>query len=329
VEKRKRLKGEILLSGDVVLSTAPQKLSAAIRFVTKSDVSHALLCVGPYSAVDATADGVHSHNTQRLLFDSTQPLYVLRSKVPLSSETLLAIADFARGKVGTRYSIVDALKVSTRTAPKASRQQFCSRLVAQAYASAGIDLVPNPDFCSPEDIKNSPLLTKVCGATENVSDSLVAAISASEDVPLHMQSVTSMALAQIREIKPSIEGLNDVIQFLRKNPSFDLSFLAAFRDSGYLVAWQVEVKSKPWQYIYEVFDQSEETDGEKKSYCQNVIEQYDGEVRRFEISHANLKEYLQEAELVTFEALNEINLKMISLLRQRLELAERWLNTNN
>ena len=326
-----RLKGEHLRPGDIILSTTPLKLSAAIRLATNSDISHALLCVGAYTAIDATGSGVHSNNTQRLLFATSQPLYVLRYKTPLPNTTLLAITDFARSKVGTRYSTLEAMKVRIGATEEKSRQQFCSRLVAQAYASVGISLVNNPDFCSPEELKKSTLLVPVAGLVESVSEALLVTLNNLADVPSHMRSVTEMLLAQIRTIEPSIEGINDVIQYLRKHPQADIVTLTAFRDSGYLDAWRVEVSSKQWQYDYAALEQSDDSADEMRAYCEQVIDGHSDEVWRFEVNFARLDEYLKEANLATFSALNEVNLRMIDLLRQKVVVAKRWLlaNTHN
>lgn len=42
-----------------------------------------------------------------------------------------------------------------------SNRSFCSRLVAQSYAKEGVNLLPNADYCEPDDFLESPLLELV------------------------------------------------------------------------------------------------------------------------------------------------------------------------
>jgi len=72
----------------------------------------------------------------------------------LSQKDALAISNFVRMRVGTQYSTKEALKTVAGGSKNWTRKQFCSRLVAQAYASVAHTLVPNANFCSPGDIKN-------------------------------------------------------------------------------------------------------------------------------------------------------------------------------
>ena len=55
--------------------------------------------------------------------------------------------------------MVNALKNTNQT--EHSNRTFCSRLVAQAYHQGGIDIVKNPDYCSPDDFLISDCLEKV------------------------------------------------------------------------------------------------------------------------------------------------------------------------
>jgi hypothetical protein len=74
----KRLKMSALLRGDIILTTTAAAVSKAIRWGTKSDISHAMICVQHGSVIDATSEGVHARNTQRLFFEDGCALHVLR-----------------------------------------------------------------------------------------------------------------------------------------------------------------------------------------------------------------------------------------------------------
>lgn len=157
----KRINISILHRGDIILTTTPVKMpSALIRRVTRSDISHAMLCVSFGSVVDSTSEGVASRNIQKLLYDEASPIYVLRLKDSPPESLVEKLVSHARSLVGTRYSLIEAAASSIpefwkHSGKRASKRQFCSRLVAQAYASAGVSIVKNPDYCTPDDIKQS------------------------------------------------------------------------------------------------------------------------------------------------------------------------------
>ena len=119
--------------------------SSSSHLVRKSlscDYSHVLLYVADSSCIHADAQGVHSVNTQRVMLNSKVDFKVLRH-IPaqnLNAESIDNICNYARSKVGTEYSKIDAAKsgISRKTKKKLkirSRYQFCSRLVAESFVS--------------------------------------------------------------------------------------------------------------------------------------------------------------------------------------------------
>jgi len=67
-EQTRRIKVELLMPGDIILTASRGKVSKAIRLATKGQVSHAMICVQHGSIVDSTDDGVQAHNIQRELY---------------------------------------------------------------------------------------------------------------------------------------------------------------------------------------------------------------------------------------------------------------------
>jgi hypothetical protein len=167
----KKLNDTRLLPGDIILTSTPEKISRAVRRMTKSEISHALIYVQHCSVIDSTMNGVQSGNTQRMFFDEASTVVVLRSKAPLSSADILKITDFARAATGTTYAKFEAATILTKKYLKTTRKQFCSRLVARAFAAAGIRLVLDPDYCSPQDLRESALLYEVPDVLIDVTES--------------------------------------------------------------------------------------------------------------------------------------------------------------
>ena len=65
----KRLDDAVLYPGDIVLTTTTAAISKMIRVATRSDISHAMVYVENCSVIDATGEGVHARNTQRIFFE--------------------------------------------------------------------------------------------------------------------------------------------------------------------------------------------------------------------------------------------------------------------
>jgi len=130
-----------------------------IRKVSKRGYSHAMLFVDGTSVIDADGPGVHAHNPRRMLFKNENDTIVLRADVA-TKDMLFQIEQFARSKVGTAYSIEEARKSIRRpgTSDADLNRQFCARFVAQAYEYAGVNIIDEPNYCTPGDIERSPLL---------------------------------------------------------------------------------------------------------------------------------------------------------------------------
>lgn len=90
---------------------------------------------------------------------------VLRLAKDPGQKITATLCDHARYLVGSQYSVAEAILVKgpefTKQFRKNSRKQFCSRLVAQCFQKAGINLVSNANFCSPADLERCGLLVTV------------------------------------------------------------------------------------------------------------------------------------------------------------------------
>lgn len=218
--------------GDIVLSTSTQKTSALIKAVTRSDISHAMICVSKGSVMDSTLDGVQARNVQKMPYDDDCAIYILRTKTPIPSEQLRKIVEYARSLTGTSYSLI------------ASSKQYCSRMVARAYAEGGIRLVDNIDFCTPEALKKSSLLYLVEPAWIHV-DEIDDCVFDSTEI---MRKATNSLLAEVRALDSRVECLNDIDELVIRRSDLDQAVAAALRSSGYLDVWRVEEERFPWRY---------------------------------------------------------------------------------
>ncbi len=245
----KKIDIDLLKKGDVVLSTTSGKDSGFIRKVTRSDISHAMICVAYGSVIDSTGEGVQARNIQKLLYDDECAIYILRLKTPLSEVQADRIVNYARASTGTSYTKIEAAKsIIPENAGKGGVKQFCSRMVARAYACAGIMLVNNPDYCTPNELKNSELLMHVENPWIVVSDYEVKLVKEVDDTTNGMRDKTNKLLTAIRAIDPNVESLNDIDSLVIRRADLDHSIANAFRTSGYLEHWEVELSRFPWRY---------------------------------------------------------------------------------
>jgi len=314
---------ERLEVGDIVLTTTNEPISFAIRLATKGDISHAMLYVDTCSVIDATNEGVQARNTQRILIEDDRAVHVLRLKAGLSAKDAISICDFARSRVGTQYSVKEAIRVAAGGSDVWSRKQFCSRLVAQAYSSVGIDLVLDANFCSPNDILRSDQLTEIQDITRPATKEDLQ-FSEVTDIPQRMRDTTNAFLAGVRVKVPEIQHLNDVFSHLQSNPADDDHFHKALMDSGYLTVWQMETDESPWHFdlaLMEAIPDSRSV----QTYCVTILGDAGQARRRHAINASQSERPFKEHPLKTFGAFRDLSALLLDLLHARRYVAAMWL----
>lgn len=271
--------------GDVVLTTTPEPVSQAIRKVIGADISHAMICVGKSSVIDSTGDGVHARNLDRLILEPGCAGHVLRPVKPLTTDQLHSIISFARAAVGTRYSITSAAK-SVLAGFVAGRRQFCSRLVAQAYRDAGVDLVSDADFCHPGELLKSAALVEVPNVLRNLSPEEEADWREDIDNVQAMRDSTNALLREARKLSSEIESLNDIDAYLVEHPEGDAHLVRALRSSRYLELWRDEFERNSWQYHVALMEGHDGSAERKQRYCEALLADEKLCQNRFVLNHA-------------------------------------------
>lgn len=238
--------------GDILLTSENSATSKAVRKSTGSDFSHAILYVGSGSYIHSDANGVHSGNLQRLLFDASENVTILRVKC--DQETINQACIFARSKIGTTYSVRSAVNAKLKASKrKNENRQFCSRLVAQAYEYAGLKLVDNAFFCTPQEILESQSIQEAPGKARKATDGEIN--FANSENPIEKQSyITNEILSKVRKLtKKDIQSLEQITQYVIENPVHDQQISKIYRDSGYLTMWEYEITKNAWRYDGRVF----------------------------------------------------------------------------
>lgn len=239
-----------LKEGDVLLTSEKSITSKAVRDVTLSGFSHAILYVGNGSYIHSDSDGVHSANIQRLLFDKPSRVKVLRpKKLGIAANASM----YARSQIGKGYSVKEAVRTKVGTKRKKENKQFCSRLVAEAFEHAREKIVENPSYCSPDDINRSSFFEEVPGVARIATEAEITFAKSSN--PIQRQTkITNTILSEARRItKSNIQTLEELTLYVTSNPSCADSIVDVYEKSGYLTMWQYEMKQNPWRYNGELF----------------------------------------------------------------------------
>jgi len=243
---------EKLESGDIILTRSSSRESQLIRQLSQCDYSHAIIYVGVSSCIESDGLGVQSQNIQRMLFENESDVLVLRLKDDSFKHLLSGAIVFARQKIGTEYSTTEArlARLEKSIAAKETNRQFCTRFVAQAYLNAGIQIVPNPDYCSPNDIQGSELLVAVDNALRTASDAEIA-FAQEESLLEKQREIHNFIFENARAISgQDIQTFEQLSKYVLENPDKDNEITNIIEKSGYLEMWQGDVERNPWHYDY-------------------------------------------------------------------------------
>lgn len=244
-----------LIAGDIILTRSNSEISQLVRRLSKSEYSHAILYVGGSSCIDSDGHGVQSQNIQRKLFENQTDVKVLRLKKEQDKRAISDAIVFARQKIGTEYSIVEAklALLKKELEAKEPNRQFCTRFVAQAYESAGIKLVENPDYCNPEEFLESDLLLLVIEPLRQANQAEVD--FANSDNPLEtQQQIHNYIFRSAREVtKIDIQTFEQLSKFVLEYPNKENEITKIIEESGYLKMWQMDTKKNPQHYDTKLF----------------------------------------------------------------------------
>ncbi len=317
-----------LRPGDVVLSADNSHISQAIRSHTRSDISHAMIYVESHSIIEANNTGVHARNTQRLHYPTDRALYVLRPREALTPVEAQTICLYARSKVGSQYTVLEAVQSISPIRAKASRRQFCSRLIGQAYAAAGRPLGGDPDYLSPGDLLRSRAFEQVPNATIAIDEGTSARWTNHEDMTAVMVAATNAVLTDVRKLDATVQTFDDVIALLVAEPQHDAAVLTAYEASGYLEVWHAFVEAAPWQYsLPAMSDAARGSRDQVEAYCIDTLRNVEGS-GRYECNLTGYTHLQQQYGLKTFVRLRQLYEQLVRLNTQRRGVAVAWLRAH-
>lgn len=258
VEMKYVLDIEKLESSDIILTRNNKLTSRLIRYFTEGEFSHALIYVSHSSVIEATREGrVFAENTQRLVFDNLDDCKVFRCKQTLNDNIKRKIEYFVRGQVSTLYSVKEAIRVrklGNSEVDALEGTQFCSRLVAQAYSHAGIQLVSNQNYCSPQDLNDSEQLIEVENVLRDANAWDLTFASTPNPIKENANQLY-MWLDKASEIAKAenfdVLSQYDIEQFIMDYPQYDEVVCGYILETDYLNFYRVDEFSNPARYNYD------------------------------------------------------------------------------
>lgn len=256
--KKKKWKFDlaVLQKGDV-LFTRSKFVGTGIAKATNGQFGHVMLYLDSM-IIHADTKGVWSKNPQRILMNDQSRLAAYRLKNPLSVEYLQQIESYARSRVGSLYSIPQAVKSIQNPIKKTTDRylldrQFCSRLLAQSFAEVGINLVADINYCTPNEIADSALLQEVSNAVVLASAGDID-FCATPDFNLEIQVETYKWLNQVRALSEKhklrpVYAQSDVSQWVIDHPQFDAVICDYIQGTKYLTLYDADNRKNPWRYM--------------------------------------------------------------------------------
>lgn len=319
----KRLNRDSIHPGDILFSARPGTVGKTVRGLTRGDVSHAMICVQHSSFIDSTMEGVHARNVQRLFFEDDEIVFHFRLSEDVAPERLAAITEYARSQIGARYSLPEAARSVMAFRKPRTRKQFCSRLVAQAYKSAGIDLVPDSDYCSPEMLRRSPLLLELPVQTEAVTAEELDWWNNNPDAIERTLEGYNRFFSLVRKIAPNVETHDDLLRLRIRHVEADPHVVEAFHQSGLLDLWRIDIKLHPWRYDATLMAQ--QRGDNLRAYCVSTIQEaYTGGLR-FAQNLTTLRRFQKDFPRPSLELEIKLYQTLAKNHQSRREVAYSWL----
>ncbi|MCQ4632659.1 hypothetical protein GB927_021640 [Shinella sp. CPCC 100929] len=272
-------------------------------------------------------DGVQARNIQREFFEDDEKVSAFRLKTPLPAHVIAQVADYARSQIGTRYSLPEAVALVTGGPKLRTKRLFCSRLVARAYQSVGIQLVRDQDYCSPEGLRVSPLLVELALQTEVVSQEEIETMARRPNPIAMTHKAQNEVLDVARSLDPTVESFQDLARLIKDHPEWDRHIADVLQSSGYLDLWRYEVETHPWRYDHAFMATMTEPDIQQdlRAYCIGTVQEaYSGGIR-FAVNLEHYRQMHQVLPRQSWQLLIRLYETLVSNDHSRREVARAWL----
>ena len=239
----------VMLPGDILLMNTYEE---SLRTKLNCKYEHAAIYIGDAYIMEANGLHVVMTHVYSYAFREKEHACVLRMKNG-GLRILEEIARKARTQMGRDYvdtkqfRYVRLLKNSDEK--DTTNNSFCSRLVAQSYAQENIRIVPNPDFCEPDDFLNSEILDPVENAVIPFTEDLEKVIMFNQNnrIEKEMESPNSEMFDSLSKVyNENIQDLGQVLLADIKKPDCSDKAIEAIKASPMFKHNESVNKEMPW-----------------------------------------------------------------------------------
>lgn len=237
-----------LLPGDILLMNTYEE---RLREKMGCKFEHAAIYIGDAYLMEANGAHVVMTHIYSYAFREADHACVLRLK-KFSPITLQNIARASRQQMGREYSTRPFLRVrdykNTDQQDKGNRS-FCSRLVAQSYAMENVKIVPNADYCEPDDFLHSELLEQIPEAVVPLTEELekVVMINQALREAKETDSPNAEMYASLSQLYD--EDIQELTQFLQasfRKPELDEKAIELITSSRMFKHMDDVMRDTPW-----------------------------------------------------------------------------------
>lgn len=314
--------------GDILLTRKHDKECQFIRKSTNSDYSHAIINVGSGSGIESNGLGVQSINLLRTIYKYADDVLILRYKREDFESIIEDVINFARQKIGTEYSTSEArmTRMAESLTAKEENRQFCTRFVAQSYKNAGIDVVTNPDYCSPNDLCKSIFFETISECLVEGTKKEIEYANEKENPISQQTDITNEIFEYARNISSKdIQTFEQLSKYVLENREKEPEITKFIRNSGYLKMWEKDINKNPWYYDYDKALEHWENPDQKKGVGEFFAYSEQSTRHRFKISLEAMKFGYKFYQQEYFRDQIELYEKLIELSKTREDVGKKLL----
>lgn len=225
----------VLKKGDILLINT---YNERMHMRMKSQHDHVALYAGDAFILESDGGGVVLNHIFSYGFKDINDAVVLRCK---SDSELIreGVVFYARCTMGMEFGSLEARKVPKYEAtekPAESNRMFCSRLVALSYDKMGVQLVQNPNYCTPASFLDSDILVRVNNALVPATDSVRQVYeihSKAREKSENVEMLVGMFLKMSEIYGADIQTMNQLIKESLQNPEKDNEAVASLYETDF------------------------------------------------------------------------------------------------
>jgi hypothetical protein len=245
----------------------------------------------------------------------------------MAKDELEKICVYPRSKVGTEYSVSDAVKAGISAKSKLgstvdSNRQYCSRLVAESFEYAGLKISPEPSLCTPAEIQQHQDFTLIDDVVREASQQELDFSEDKNRNTISKQTGITNKIIQGSQgiLAKDVQTFEDIFREVVINPQYDNSIESLIHDSGYLTIWAEDVIKCPYRYFKTNYPDIEIIKTLDLAWLNFELTSAETDVKRFNFQRLELVELHSRFPRKVFEQHINLYQTLLSLALQRQEL---------